>query len=191
MGWVQRDGTRGRNQTTICSPEGDAVATYTKIHSCNPLGEGERFTSGNHLVIVDTGRARLCPLTCYDLRFPEIWRLAALEGVDIFSLAANWPACRIEHWTKLVQARAIENQAYVVAANRFGKDKEMQYGGRSAIVSFDGTILAEATDATCMVISASCDLKAAAAWQSEFPAAGDIHREFLGSVGIKKANPSA
>jgi predicted amidohydrolase len=191
VGYVQRDGSRGRNQTTICSPEGDAVATYTKIHACNPMGEGTRFTSGDHLVIVDTGRARICPLTCYDLRFPEIWRLAALEGVDIFSLAANWPASRIDHWTKLLQARGIDTQAFVVAANRFGTDKDVQYGGRSAIISFQGTILAEASDTTSMVISASCDPNAAAAWRHEFPVADDINRAFLGSVDIQKVNPTA
>ncbi|MDP7030618.1 MAG: nitrilase-related carbon-nitrogen hydrolase, partial [Phycisphaerales bacterium] len=79
----------------------------------------------------------------------------------------------------------------VVAANRFGTDKDVQYGGRSAIISFQGTILAEASDTTSMVISASCDPNAAAAWRHEFPVADDINRAFLGSVDIQKVNPTA
>src|SRR5690606_2545669 len=96
---------------------------------------------------------------CYDLRFPELWRLGALAGAEVFTIGASWPDARQHHWRSLLIARAIENQAYVVAVNRVGRDPHLGYAGGSMIVSPMGEVLAEA-DAAPQVIQAELDMAA-------------------------------
>ena len=83
-------------------------------------------------------------LVCYDLRFPELLRQQTTLGANLLAISAQWPAARVEHWRILVQARAIENQMFVVAANRCGITGDTRFGGHSMIVGPDGTILYEA-----------------------------------------------
>ena len=77
-------------------------------------------------------------MICYDLRFPELWRPAAIEGVDVFTISSSWPLARIRHWEGMLAGRAIENQAAIVASNRVGKDSIATWGGTSMIVSEHG-----------------------------------------------------
>jgi predicted amidohydrolase len=89
-------------------------------------------------------RLKVSPFVCYDLRFPEHFRAATKRGAQLLTVIANWPVARIHHWTALLQARAIENQAYVAGVNRCGKDPTLTYNGRSMIVSPKGEVLADA-----------------------------------------------
>lgn len=125
----------------------------------------------------------MCPLICYDLRFPELWRLGAVEEADVFTIGASWPAARQQHWRALLIARAIENQAYVVAVNRIGDDPHIKYAGGSLIISPTGEVLAEAPAGNVpIVLQAELDPAALRAWREKFPALADIHRELLGSI---------
>ena len=98
----------------------------------------------------------MAPLVCYDLRFPEIFRQAVRSGAELLVVIANWPQARESHWLALLQARAIENQAYVVGINRAGNDPHARYGGRSLIVGPRGETLAEAGDSQ-QVIAANVE----------------------------------
>lgn len=107
------------------------------------------FQAGNRPAPVALGGGDLLGgLVCYDLRFPDAARLQCRQGAEILLLSAEWPLARIEQWKILLQARAIENQAFVVAANACGPWEGLQMGGHSLVVAPDGEILAEAGEGT-------------------------------------------
>ena len=184
IGWAGLDQGRGKNCISICSPEGAEVATYIKTFTCNPLEENKLYVSGSELIILHIGELRICPFICYDLRFPELWRLAAFEGVDVFTESSSWPRARIHHWKPLITARAIENQAFVVSANRSGKDQLAEWGGASLLVSPLGEILAEAPETGDHALSTTIDTNNARAWRNSFPAMEDIREELLGNIKV-------
>ena len=185
VGWADRVGERGKNCVTICSPKGERVATYTKVFTFNPLNEDAYFDSGDEIVVVDLGGMKICPLICYDLRFPELWRPAAIEGVDVFTISSSWPHARIEHWRTLLVARAIENQAFVVGANRTGVDDIARWGGSSMIVSPHGDILDQATETETRTVNAQIDARVAQEWKVKFPVLKDVHLDLIGKITVR------
>ena len=101
------------------------------------MQEEKYFSSGKNRLIVDYKGWRICPLICYDLRFPVFSRNN--EAIDILIYVANWPTSRISHWDKLLTARAIENQVFVVGVNRIGKDGNgVEFNGNSTIIDANG-----------------------------------------------------
>lgn len=187
------DDGRGRNCAAIVSPRGQVLGEYQKVHPFSYGKEAQHYSGGRELLVARCGDAVVCPLICYDLRFPELWRIAAINGAEVFTIGASWPAARQHHWRALLIARAIENQAYVVAVNRVGSDPHLRYAGGSIIVSPKGEIMAEAADAP-KIIYAELDLPALRAWRQEFPALRDVHEDLLGSIVVNRvelAAPSA
>ncbi len=189
-GFARRDATAsppGRNCAVIVSPEGGIVAEYEKVHPFSFGREAEHYSGGSRLAIAHCSEACICPLICYDLRFPELWRLAAIAepAAEAFTIGASWPAARQNHWRSLCIARAIENQAWVIAVNRCGNDPYLAYAGGSLIVSPRGEIVAEA-DSQPQVIQAEVDLAALRDWRREFRALSDVHRELLGRITIDR-----
>ena len=185
VGWADCVDGNGKNCVTICSPSGDAVASYTKIHTCNPLNEGKYYGRGEELIILDLGNVTICPLICYDVRFPELWRHAALAGVDVFTVSSSWPRPRIHHWRSLLIARAIENQAFVVGSNRVGKDDLATWGGLSIAIDPLGEVIAEASETDVTTVSATIDPEIARKWKKEFQALDDIQKELLGNIKVR------
>jgi predicted amidohydrolase len=175
----------GRNCAVIVSPNGEVVADYEKIHPFSYGREADHFSAGERLSMARCGDAQICPMICYDLRFPELWRLAALSQppAEVFTIGASWPAARQHHWHSLCVARAIENQAFVVACNRCGRDPHVSYAGGSIIVSPAGEILAEAAEVP-VILQAEIDAAKARQWRNDFPALQDARREFLGRVTV-------
>jgi omega-amidase len=136
---------RPRNKALVFSPEGELTAFYSKMRPFTPGGESEHYAAGTEPVAFRWGQCGVSPFICYDLRFPELFRQAAATNrPELFAVIANWPEKRISHWVRLLQARAIENQAYVVGVNRVGRDPYYTYTGRSLIVDYNGEILADA-----------------------------------------------
>lgn len=183
---------RGRNCAAMVGPDGVVVGTYEKVHPFSYGREIEHFTGGGHLTVGTCAGAGVCPLICYDLRFPELWRLGALASdrpAEVFTIGASWPDARQSHWRTLMIARAIENQAYVVGVNRVGRDPHLSYAGGSLIVAPSGEVLAEAGD-TPAVIRADLDLDAMRRWREEFPALRDARPELLGTIPMVKETPS-
>ena len=132
--------TRPANSFVLAGPDG-TVHRYFKIHPFTFGGEDRHFRAGTKLVQVVIEGVRISPLVCYDLRFAdEFWGLAATT--DLYLVPANWPDARRLHWMALLQARAIENQAYVVGCNRVGEGGGLKYVGDSRIVDPLGELLA-------------------------------------------------
>ena len=168
---------RGLNQSVTYSPDGKEIARYSKIQPFTLGGESANYAAGNEIVTFSWQNFVVSPFVCYDLRFPEIFRLATHRGAQMFTVIANWPVARIHHWVALLQARAIENQAYVLGVNRCGTDPKYTYTGRTLIVSPRGDILADAGDGE-RVISAEADLDALLKYRADFPALPDMRNDY-------------
>ena len=184
-GWADRnDAGRGINIAGIFSPSGELLCEAHKLHPFSMDREHEVFVGGEALQLAaGVADAMICPLTCYDLRFPEAFRLAALAGAEVFTVAASWPASRAHHWRALAIARAIENQAIVAAVNRTGTDPNLSYIGGSLIVSHTGEVLAQANDREC-VLSADADLDALGRWRQTFPCLRDARSDLQGQLPV-------
>ena len=113
---------------------------------CDPVEEQTCFAPGNSFASFELGGLKFGFSICYDLRFPELYRkLVTEKNVDAFVISSAWPFPRVEHFRVLAQARAIENQAYVIASNRVGKDDELWFCGSSAIIDPRGVVIAAAS----------------------------------------------
>ncbi|WP_432799408.1 nitrilase-related carbon-nitrogen hydrolase [Poriferisphaera sp. WC338] len=181
LGGVVRRGAdrKGLNQCVVFDPNGIEVCRYTKIHPFSYGQETDFYAKGKEVYVFKWGGVTVCPLICYDVRFPEIFRHGAAQGAELFTVIANFPKRRVKHWVTLNQARAIENLAYVVAVNRIGLDPFLGYPGRSMVIDARGEIMADAQDETG-IISAEIDLDDLAEYRGRFPALKDMRNEFLG-----------
>ena len=116
------------------------VHTYDKNHLFLHAGEGKKYCSGSERKIINYKGFNILLTVCFDLRFPVF--NCNSHDYDILLNVACWPESRREHWMALLKARAIENQAYIVACNRVGKDPNVSYSGDSMIIDYNGRILA-------------------------------------------------
>ena len=140
------------NSFVLAGPDG-TVHRYRKLHPFTHGGEHERFRAGEKPVTVEVGGLRVTPFICYDLRFADVFWSAALD-TDVYLVTANWPAARRLHWQTLLQARAIENQAYVVGCNRVGTAGDgTEHTGDSRIVSPMGELLATAAGVETVLVA--------------------------------------
>lgn len=161
------------NTSVLFSPDGGVAATYRKIHVFGYGGEAELMSAGEDLVVVETPLGMTGLATCYDLRFPEQFRALTARGATTFVIASGWPTKRIAAWDVLLQARAIEDQAWVIACNQVGNQRGVQLGGHSAVVDPVGGVLVQAAEAPTIVY-ATVDPNAVDEWRREFPAIDDI-----------------
>ena len=172
---------RLRNTSVHVGPDGELRATYRKVHMFDVVVDGtvyhesEHEEPGEELVVSATaGGVELGLSICYDVRFPELYRILALRGARVFTVPAAFtvPTTR-DHWEVLLRARAIEDQAFVVAANQIGEHDcgppALRSGGRSMIVDPWGIVLARAADRECHVV-ADLDLEAQARIRRDLPA---------------------
>jgi predicted amidohydrolase len=165
---VSDDG-RYFNRFMLALPGGPTY-WYDKRHLFRMGGEHRHYSAGDHALIVEWRGVRLCPLVCYDLRFP-VWsrRRPALE-YDLAIYSANWPAARRYAWSTLLRARAIENQAFVAGVNRVGDDGNgVAHVGDSVVLDFTGQPLLELQD-SARLVTLPLDLDALRAWRDKFPA---------------------
>ncbi len=144
------------------------INTYRKIHLFSHTQEDKYFCAGNRAVVCETSAGPVGLMLCYDLRFPELCRTLTLSGALLILTSAQWPLERIIHWDILVRARAIENQIFMVAANRCGMENSIEYGGSSLLVSPFGEILARAEDREC-IISSEIDFTELAEFRRKIP----------------------
>lgn len=165
---------RARNKALVFSPAGELLAYYAKMRPFTPGGEAKHYAAGDKPTVFAWRGWIVAPFVCYDLRFPEIFRqVTAVNQPHLFTVIASWPVKRIHHWVRLLQARAIENQAYVVGVNRCGWDPQHVYNGRSVMIDFHGEILADAGDGE-REISTRLDLEALERYRSELPFLADM-----------------
>jgi omega-amidase len=179
-GVVRRDppAALGLNQAVAFGPDGAELARYSKIHPFSFAGEERHVARGGDVVTFAWEGFTVAPFVCYDLRFPEVFRIAARAGANLLLVIANWPAAREAHWLTLLGARAIENQAYVVGVNRCGRDPNAAYAGRSLVLDPRGRVIAEGGEEEG-VVEADLDLEALTAYRREFPALADLDPRFV------------
>ncbi len=165
------------NVATITAPnQASPICEYAKLHPFSFGRETESYAAGNEIKLyqwISEQTLSICPAICYDLRFPELFRHSIHQGAQAFVLGANWPVARIAHWRALCIARAIENQAFVIAANRTGDDPHLTYPGNSMVVGPQGEILAELGNEEA-VLSIEIDPQCVIDWRTTFPVLNDI-----------------
>ena len=146
-GLSEQEGDRLFNSQAIISPDGSLLGRYRKTHlfTPDPIHEERIFEPGAALTLLSIQKLTWGFSICYDLRFPELYRLLALQGAEVLVNSTAWPLSRKKHWDVLTRARAIENQAYFLGVNRVGSDNEFRFCGRSRIIDPFGEVVAEAS----------------------------------------------
>ncbi|GAA0661531.1 carbon-nitrogen family hydrolase [Kitasatospora atroaurantiaca] len=163
------------NTSLLFAPDGELVTTYRKIHRFGfDSGEAVVMGAGQEIVTAVTDLGTLGLATCYDLRFPELFRALLDAGAELLVVPAAWPERRREHWTLLARARAVEEQAYVLACNTAGTHGGVEQAGHSIVVDPWGRVLAEA-GAGEEVLTVDFDPAEAAKARADFP----VHRDRL------------
>ncbi|HYF28662.1 MAG TPA: carbon-nitrogen hydrolase family protein [Baekduia sp.] len=182
------DGGRGRNTCLHVGPDGADRAVYRKVHMFDVEVDGTTYREsadeepGAEVVCTTLADGTIAGLAvCYDLRFPELFRALVARGARVFALPSAFTlATTRDHWEVLVRARAIEDQAFVVAANQIGEHAPgLRSGGRSMIVDPWGVVLAQAPDAETHIV-ADLDLSAQDAVRRRLPALSQLRPEVYG-----------
>ncbi|MFD0412968.1 carbon-nitrogen family hydrolase [Streptomyces sp. NPDC127108] len=162
------------NTSLVFSPEGELAASYRKIHRFGfDKGEAVMMGAGTELVTARTPEAVLGLATCYDLRFPELFRGLVDDGAEVFVVPAGWPARRRAHWSLFARARAVEDQVFVLACGTAGTHAGVPQAGASVVVDPWGEVLAEADGAEEVVLTVDLDLGKVAETREQFPALKD------------------
>lgn len=160
------------NALAFVTPD-EPTKYYYKRHLFTPGDEAKHYTAGKERLIIDYKGWKICPMICYDLRFPVFSRNDV--GYDVLIYVANWPEKRNYAWQNLLKARAIENQSYVIACNRIGEDGNgVNHIGNSCIVNFMGEEIGFGDEDKCYQFNLSkAPLEA---FRKEFPVLGDMDR---------------
>lgn len=166
----ERDGDALYNTSVLLDPRGRVVAVYRKIHLFGyDSAEARLLTPGRAVVVAQTELGALGITTCYDLRFPELYRRLAERGAEVFLVASAWPYPRLEHWLLLTQVRALENLVFLAAANCTGVNRGSRLVGHSRIVDPWGVAIAQAGDEEA-IVTTEIDRAAVARTRATFPA---------------------
>jgi predicted amidohydrolase len=161
------------NTSLLFDPQGKRIATYRKIHLFGyGSKESEILSRGNEVVVVDTALGKIGMSTCYDLRFPELFRAMLNKGADLFSVTSGWPYPRLEHWIMFNRIRAIENIAFLVSSNCVGVNRGVRFCGHSMVLDPWGVILTSGGDEES-ILRTEIDLDRVSAIRREFPAVND------------------
>lgn len=164
---IIRDGGNHYNRLVWARPDG-SLAHYDKRHLFRMAAEHEHFGAGRSRLIVELKGWRVCPMVCYDLRFP-VWSRSRGD-YDLLLYVANWPARRAHAWSALLRARAIENLSYVAGVNRIGKDGNgATYAGDSVALDFLGQALSSEGGGD-RVETAVLDMESLRSYRTCFPA---------------------
>jgi predicted amidohydrolase len=178
----ERHGPGLRNTVVVLGRDGSILSSYAKIHLFSPAHENLTFTPGDELGLFTLGTLTCGIAICYDLRFPELFRLYAQKGVQAVFVPAAWPASRIRHWELFISARAAENQMYVIGVNTTGKTPVDTYSGASMTADPQGRIISRANDAEQLIFT-DLDPVAVDLARSTFPVGNDrrdaLYRELV------------
>ncbi|MDR7313616.1 putative amidohydrolase [Nocardioides luteus] len=167
------DSGRLHNTSAVIAPDGTVVATYRKIHLFGyGSRESELLTPGDGLGVGPVAGPATGITTCYDLRFPELFRSLVDEGAEQVVVCAAWPAARLEHWRLFTAVRAVEQQVNMIACNAVGEQQGVALGGHSRVVAPTGEVLVEA-GADEGFTHADVDTGLPRRFRAEFPALAD------------------
>lgn len=163
--------------TAYVIDSGKVIGNYRKIHLFSPMKEDFFLKAGNEPLMCSTSLGRIGVLICYDVRFPELPRRLTVEGAEILVVPAEWPHPRLDHWRTILKARAIENQLFVIAANRCGKQGMVRFCGNSTIVNPWGEVISVAGEKE-ETITAEMDLNLVYRYREEMPALKDRREDY-------------
>ncbi len=150
--FVEEEKGKYYNTSLLLSPDGKILAKYRKIHLFGYNSkEAQILSSGEKVVVVDTPFGKIGMATCFDLRFPELFRAMVDKGAQYFLVCSAWPYPRIASWIMLNRVRALENQCFLISANSAGLNCGSQFVGHSMVIDPWGTILAGAGDEEMIV----------------------------------------
>jgi predicted amidohydrolase len=176
LGSILERGAEGalHNTAVLIGPSGEVVHAYRKVHVFGYRSrEAELLTPGDKVRVARTGLGPVAATTCYDLRFPELYRLLADAGAEIVLVPAAWPAERLSHWRLFTASRAAENQFLLIACNAVGTQRgDVRLGGHSRVLSPWGEVLAEAGEAEG-ITWADADPAEVGRSRAEFPVLAD------------------
>jgi predicted amidohydrolase len=141
------------NTAAVYKPDGTLLGSYRKIHLFRHMLEERYLAPGDHAVLCTTAWGPTGLAVCYDLRFPELFRMMALAGAQVFLVPAQWPSERLEAWILMVRARAAENELIVAACNRVGSDDTVEFPGHSLVVDPWGNVLEEGDNQERLLIA--------------------------------------
>lgn len=164
------------NEAVAFAPDGELLVRYQKRQPFSLIGEETKYGRGSTDASFTWNGITVAPFICYDLRFPELFRPAVMNGAELLVVIACWPAVRSEHWVRLLQARAIENLAIVVGVNRCGGEPNLPFDGRSCGFDHLGRPLFEAGPAES-TFKIDVDAAAMRVWRRKFPALRDANFE--------------
>lgn len=171
--FVENEDGKLFNTSLLFDPDGKLIARYRKIHLFGYGSEESQILSrGSEVVVVQTSLGKIGMCTCYDLRFPELFRIMLNQGAELFLVTSGWPYPRLEHWLMFNRIRAVENSAYLISSNCAGRNRGIQFCGHSMIVDPWGAILASAGDEEC-ILQAEIDIEKVSVVRREFPAVKD------------------
>lgn len=163
------------NRFIWVSPNGE-LFTYDKRHLFSMAEEHKNYSAGTEKIIIHYKGWKICPLICYDLRFP-VWSRNVNNTYDLLLYTANWPKPRVEAWSKLLEARAIENQCYVMGVNRTGKDGlKKKYTGHSAVIDPKGKKISKTKPNQLSAETVKISLKELNDYRKKFPLTSDADR---------------
>jgi len=172
---VERDGDY-YNEMLVLNRQGKLLSRYDKVHRFGLMAEDRYITAGKAKNIFPIDEVPAMGVICYDIRFPEWLRTQAAQGPEVIFVSAEWPTVRLPQWRILLQARAVENQAFVVAVNRVGSDPDNSFGGQSLVIDPLGQIVAEAEDHP-QILTAHLDLTQVTQGRGEIPVFADRRPE--------------
>ena len=159
------------NRMLIAKADGELL-TYDKRHLFTFAGEQNYYSRGENQVTFELKNWKICPLICYDLRFP-IWSRNTSE-IDLYIYVANWPEVRKKPWSNLLISRAIENVSYVIGVNRVGLDgTKKNYSGNSAIIDFKGEEISQIPEQNNHIEITTLSKKNLTDFRAKFPALED------------------
>lgn len=167
--FVEKDGDAYYNTSVLFNPQGEVAGTYRKIHLFRyGSKEGEVLNRGEGPTVVDTPFGKMGLTTCYDMRFPELYRMQVDMGAEMFLVTAAWPHQRVGHWNVFNVARALENQSFVISCNCVGNHRNVVLGGHSQIVDPWGVTMAMAGEREA-IVKTEIDLNVVKAIRDDFP----------------------
>jgi predicted amidohydrolase len=140
------------NKSYLFGPKGQVLGEYSKLHLFDLMGEKDTFVAGDKIMTANVKGFTVGVMICYDLRFPELAREYALNGVDLLLVPALWPDARIGHWDIILRARAIENQLFVAGCNGVGNMTDLYFPGQSMIVNPYGNSINEPDNRESLII---------------------------------------
>ena len=171
--FVEKRGDCFYNSSFLLDPSGKILGGYRKIHLFSHQSEeAEILTPGTSIAVISTALGNFGLATCYDLRFPELFRKMIDRGAEFFLISSAWPASRVEHWLLLNRTRALENLSYLISCNSAGLHRGILFAGHSLMVDPWGEIIARGSDEEGIVWG-EVNRDSVLAARAEFPALRD------------------